>query len=120
MAGAGRAVEGIAASAAALDGPISVQFPPDVVAQLDEAALAEVRTSLAAAEVLAAPALGARSLVCGRSGLGATFSEELHAGEDVLGEALPDTPPQRSGWWRSPRSAPPPRRSCGSRSGTTC
>ena len=57
MAGAGRAVEGIAAAAAALDGPLSVQFPPDVVAQLDAAALADVRTSLAAAEVLAAPAL---------------------------------------------------------------
>ncbi|HEU4840993.1 MAG TPA: hypothetical protein VFT09_06100, partial [Ilumatobacteraceae bacterium] len=107
MAEAGRAVEGIAASAAALDGPMSVQFPPDVVAQLDDAALAGVRTSLAAAEVLSAPALALDPSSAVAADLGATFSEELRNGEDVLGEALPDTPPQRSGWLAArPLSAP--------------
>ncbi len=76
-------------------------MPPVVVDDLaedDPDLLTTLRTSLADAEVLSTPTPPLDPSSAAAAGLGDVFSRELRTGEDVLEEALPASPPQRSGW----------------------
>jgi hypothetical protein len=106
-AGAVDALETAAAAATALGGVMSVQLPPSVVDAIDPAALPALRTSFRGVEVLAMPALALDPSSAVAAGQTDTFSRLLRDGEDILGQAFPDAPPQRSTWLvAEPLSAP--------------
>lgn len=89
-------------SARALDGTLSVRLPPSVVETLPASARTELADALAGAEVLAAPRLALDPSSAVAANESDAFSAELRAGEDVLGAALPSSPPLRSAWLAAP------------------
>ncbi len=91
----------LAATASAVGGPMTVQIPPVLVEGLaaeDPALLATLQRALTAAEVLALPRHPLDPSSADAAGLDDAFSRELRAGEDLLGTAIPSSPPQRSAW----------------------
>jgi hypothetical protein len=99
---AGRAdLQGLAESANALGGVITVRMPPNVAGELETSApalLTTLRTTLADAEVLATPSPSLDPSAATAAGLEDIFSRALRAGEDQVGAALPSSQPVRSGW----------------------
>jgi hypothetical protein len=94
-------LQAIAQSATALAGTMTLRVPPVVVEHLasdDPGLLTTLRGALGSTEVLAVPARALDPSSATAAGLQDAFSGSLRAGEDVLGAALPATPPQRSAW----------------------
>jgi hypothetical protein len=110
LAAGGTALQAVAESAAALGGVMSLHLPPAIASSLranDPTLLTSLQPSLGATEVLSSPAPPLDPSSAAAAGLEETFARSLRAGEDVLGAALPATPPERSGWIvASPISAP--------------
>jgi hypothetical protein len=94
-------LQAIAQSAPALAGTMTVRVPPIVVQHVateDPQLLATLRAALGSTQVLAVPAPTLDPSSATAAGLQDAFSASLRAGEDILGEALPGSPPQRSAW----------------------
>ncbi len=101
LAAARTELQAIAQTAAALNGAMTLRVPPVVIQQLttdDPSLLATLRTALDSSEVLATPARPLDPSSATAADLQQAFSSSLRAGEDVLGGALPASPPQRSAW----------------------
>ena len=101
LAAGRRRVAEIAATAAAVDGPITVAIPPvllDGLAAADPALDAVVRSSFDGDEVLAAPAdvLDPSSAVA--IDQGDAFTRDLLRGEDALDDALAVRATRETGW----------------------
>ena len=94
-------LQAIAQSAPALAGTMTVRVPPVLMQHLatdDPSLLATLRTALTSTQVLAVPAPTLDPSSATAAGLQDAFSASLRAGEDILGDALPGSPPQRSAW----------------------
>jgi hypothetical protein len=106
-AAAGAALDEITTAAEVLDGSLSVQLPPSVVRELDDATLAQLDAALRGTEVLAVPALALDPSSAVAAGRGDAFSRQLRDGEDLVARLLPEAAPRRSAWLVStPLSAP--------------
>lgn len=92
------AIRTVTAAADALGGALSVRLPPTIVEQLPGPTREDLAAALDGGEVLATTRLALDPSPAVAAGEGPTFSSELRAGEDVLGAALPDRLPVRSGW----------------------
>jgi hypothetical protein len=101
LAAGATALQAVAETAAALGGVMTLHVPPAVAQYLranDPSLLASLQPSLGATEVLSSPAPPFDPSSAAAAGLEEPFARSLRAGEDMLGSALPATPPERSGW----------------------